>query len=159
VALVRARVRIGAPPPRVWELLSDWEGSGRWMVDTTSVEVLGLPREGAGTRVRAVSTIAGVALPDPMVVTRWEPERLIVVRHTGWPIRGIGWFELAPDGGGARVEWAEELDPPLGPLGEAGARLLRRPIERILSRSLTRLRDLAEAGNRAPEPGHSGRTS
>jgi len=144
MALFRVTTHIDAPPARVWALLVDWEGSSAWMVDATTVEVLGEQREGPGTRVRAVTRIAGLPLVDEMVVTTWEPERLLAVMHERWPIRGPAWFELSPDAGGTRFEWAEELDPPLGPLGELGGVVLRGPIERVLRRSLMRLRALAE---------------
>ena len=114
------------------------------MVDATTVEVLGAQRTGTGTRIRAVTTVARYPLVDEMVVTRWVPESLIEVLHEGWPIRGIAWFEMRADGDGTFFEWAEELDPPLGPLGELGAHVLRRPLERMLATSLAKLRRLAE---------------
>ncbi|MFN2613988.1 MAG: SRPBCC family protein [Actinomycetota bacterium] len=144
MAFFRVTARIEAPPSRVWEVLRDWEGSAGWMVDATTVDVLSPQREGAGTRVRAITRIAGVALTDVMIVTRWEPPRLLEVQHVGWPIRGLAWFELAPDAGATRFEWAEELDPPLGPLGELGGTVLRAPIERMLRRSLVKLRAVCE---------------
>jgi uncharacterized protein YndB with AHSA1/START domain len=142
--LLRVTTHMRAPVARVWELLCDWEGSAAWMVDATTVEVVGAQRAGVGTRIRAVTTVAGKPLTDTMVVSRWEPERLIEVVHEGWPIRGVAWFEIAPEGDGTAFEWAEELDPPFGPLGELGARLLRAPLERMLAKSLVKLRALAE---------------
>ena len=144
----RVLERIAAPPERVWALLEDWEGSAEWMVDATTVRVLGEPRRGVGTRIEAVTRIAGVPLTDRMEVVAWEEQRFITVRHHGWPIRGLAWFELRPDGaGGTWFEWAEELDPPLGPLGELGGRVLRRPIERVLAKSAGKLKALAERGS------------
>jgi uncharacterized protein YndB with AHSA1/START domain len=139
-------IHIDAPPERVWDVLADWEGSAAWMVDATVVEVVGTQREGVGTRVRAVTRIAGVPLTDKMIVTRWEPGSLIQVIHVGWPIRGPAWFELTPEGGGTLFHWVEELDPPLGPVGEAGARLLRRPIEGVLLASARRFANLVVPG-------------
>lgn len=145
MARFRVEAHIDAPPSRVWELLKDWEGSAAWMVDATTVEVLGEQRTGIGTRVRAVTRIAGIPLTDLMEVVGWEEGRLISVMHHGWPIRGLAWFALHPtEDGGTRFEWAEELDPPLGPLGELGGRVLRSPIERVLRKSLTKLKRLAE---------------
>lgn len=138
--------RIDAPVERVWELLADWEGSEAWMVDATTVEVVGEQREGIGTKVRAVTRIAGVPIEDRLVVTRWDEGRLIEVMHVGWPIRGLAWFEIAPRNGGTSFDWGEELDPPFGPLGELGGLMLRRPIERVLAKSATKLKRLAEAG-------------
>ncbi len=148
MAFFRVLTHIGAPVSRVWSLLEDWEGSAEWMVDATTVHVVGARRSGAGTVVRAVTRIAGVPLTDVMRVIEWQEERLMVVEHIGWPIRGIAWFELRPDGTATWFEWAEELDPPLGPLGELAGRLLRRPIEAVLRRSALRLKHLAETAPR-----------
>jgi uncharacterized protein YndB with AHSA1/START domain len=147
VARFRVAAEIAASPERVWTLLEDWEGSAAWMVDATTVEVVGSQRTGVGTRVRAVTKIAGLPITDIMEVVRWEQPRLLSVRHVGWPIRGLAWFEMRPaSGGGTWFEWVEDLDPPLGPLGELGGRILRPAIERVLRKSLTRLKQLAEAG-------------
>jgi uncharacterized protein YndB with AHSA1/START domain len=146
VAFFRVLAHIDAPASRVWRLLEDWEGSSAWMVDATTVEVLEGPKRGVGTRIKAVTDIAGVPLTDLMEVVGWVEERLITVMHHGWPIRGLAWFELRPaKDGGTWFEWAEELDPPLGPLGEIGGILLKRPIERVLRKSVTKLKQLAEA--------------
>jgi uncharacterized membrane protein len=145
VAFFRVLAHIDAPASRVWSLLEDWEGSSAWMVDATTVEVLEGPRRGVGTRVKAVTDIAGIPLTDVMEVVGWEEGHIITVMHHGWPIRGIAWFELrAAKDGGTWFEWAEELDPPLGPLGEIGGLLLKRPIERVLRKSALKLKQLAE---------------
>ncbi|MGH2793036.1 MAG: SRPBCC family protein, partial [Actinomycetota bacterium] len=135
-----------APPSRVWELLADWEGSAKWMVDATTVEVIGNQRTGVGTKIRAVTRIAGIPIEDRMRVVTWDEGRLISVMHVGWPICGLAWFEILPRGAGTWFEWSEELDPPLGPLGELGGLILRRPIERVLRKSALKLKQLAEAG-------------
>lgn len=147
MAFFRVLEHIDAPPARVWALLEDWEGSSAWMVDATSVEVLGEPRRGLGTRIRAVTDIVGIPLTDVMKVVGWEEERVVAMMHEGWPIRGLAWFEIRPsDRGGTWFEWAEELDPPLGPIGELGGLVLCRPIERVLRKSARKLKRLAEAG-------------
>jgi uncharacterized protein YndB with AHSA1/START domain len=147
VAFFRVLTRIDAPVERVWALLEDWEGSAAWMVDATTVEILGERRRGVGTRIRAVTRIAGVPLTDEMEVVAWDEPRRITVMHQGWPIRGLAWFELRVDDAGATwFEWAEELDPPLGPLGELGGAILRKPIQRVLAKSAAKLKRLAENG-------------
>lgn len=145
MAFLRAVTHVEAPPRRVWPLLADWERESEWMVDATTIEVVGERREGSGTRIRAITTIAGVPLPDEMIVERWEPERLILMRHVGRPIRGVAWFALAPTDHGTRFEWAEEIDPPFVPLGELGAAVLRDGLEGMLRRSVAKLKRLAEA--------------
>jgi len=149
MASFRTGTHIDAPPSRVWAVLCDWEGSAAWMVDATTVEVLGSRRTGVGTRVRAVTRIAGLPLVDEMEVVGWDEGRRIEVEHHRWPIRGRAWFTLEPSESGTRFEWGEDLHPPLGPLGEAGGRMLRRPIERVLRRSAAKLKALAE-GREAP---------
>jgi hypothetical protein len=82
-----------------------------------------------------------------MRVTRWEQGRVLEVTHLGRIITGTGAFELSdlPDGG-TRIGWWEEVDPPLGALGEWGARLVALPvIRRIFRRSLANLAARAEA--------------
>lgn len=146
MSLFRVTGMIDAPPSRVWDVLCDWEGSAAWMVDATTVEVLGPQREGVGTRVRAVTRVAGIPLTDQMVVIDWFPERLIQVRHERFPIIGPAWFALAPRNAGTHFEWGENLVPPLGKLGQAGAFVLRRPIEALLAKSLAKLKAVCEAG-------------
>lgn len=146
MAFFHVATQIDAPPARVWAILADWEGSEAWMVDATTVEVVGERRTGVGTKVRAITKIAGIPIEDRMLVVGWEEGRLITVRHVRWPIRGVAWFEISRADGGTRFEWAEELDPPLGVLGEVGGRILRRPIERVLAKSADKLKRLAEAG-------------
>lgn len=146
MSLFRAVTHIEAPPARVWALLTDWERSGSWMVDATTVEVLGDRRAGRGTRLRATTILAGVRLVDEMIVTGWEELRLVQVLHRRWPLRGVAWFEIRPTASGTWFEWAEELDPPFGPLGEIGGAVLRGPIERMLARSAARLKRAAESG-------------
>jgi hypothetical protein len=54
-----------------------------------------------------------------MVITEWDPPHRCVVRHTGAFVQGLGIFEvLALPQGRSRFVWAEQLDPPLGRLGQ-----------------------------------------
>ncbi|HEX9695905.1 MAG TPA: SRPBCC family protein [Actinomycetota bacterium] len=145
MSLFRVIAHIDAPPSRVWQVLRDWEGSAEWMVDMTTVEVIGERRDGPGTRVRSVTRIAGIPLTDEIVVTDWVPERLLQVRHEKFPIIGPAWFALAPAGRGTRFEWGENLRPPLGALGRIGGAILRTPIERVLARSLRKLKRVCES--------------
>jgi len=142
--LYRAQIAIDVPPARVWEALLDWEGSSRWMVPPTTVEVMGERTNQAGMRVHAVSRLGPLRLVDHMVVTDWVPEREIRVRHLGWPLRGDGIFRVEPEGRRARFVWIEDLVLPLGVVGELAGLLLRRPAERMLAASCRNLRGLLE---------------
>ena len=61
-------------------------------------------------------------------------------------IRGTGAFELAPDTDGTALTWWEEIDVPLGRLGEVSARLAVVPIvTHVFRRSLAGLKRVCES--------------
>ena len=142
--LYRASVRVNASPERVWDWLSDWDRSAQWILGTT-VDVVGEQREGVGARTRATTKIAVIRLIDEMTVTRWEPPRLIEVRHNRKPLLGDAWFEVVPVDGGTQVEWVEDLYLPFGWLGEIVGSVMRAPVEWGLRKSLSRMRALVES--------------
>ena len=146
---------IQAPPAVVWEVLTTWERQPEWMLDAKAVHVLTPERTGEGVTIRCPTNLLGITVQDVMRVTAWEQERLLEVTHLGRIITGSGAFELQPDGEDATVlTWWEEVDPPLGALGEWGASTLVLPIlRRIFTRSLNNLAALAEAEEQAARPG------
>ena len=148
MATVEVSVHIEEPAERVWSVLADWEGQPRWMQDARSVEVVGEQRTGSGVRLRVATDIAaGIVVSDEMVTTEWEPHRVIGVRHTGWLIRGVGAFELEPTPHGTLFTWWEEIDPPLGPLGDVATSIAVVPfVRRVFRRSLAALKQLCEQG-------------
>jgi hypothetical protein len=79
-------------------------------------------------------------------VTEWEEPARLGVTHLGKIITGSGAFDLVvlgPDR--TRVRWWEEIDPPLGAVGEWGASTFVLPvIQRIFRRSLANLGRIAE---------------
>jgi carbon monoxide dehydrogenase subunit G len=115
------RIDVEAPPERVWEVLTDWVGQGEWMV-ATDVETVGGPAQGVGGRLAART---GVPVPggrhlgllDTMVITKWDPPRLVEVQHTGRVIRGPGIFEIEPRGEHATFVWTERFYLPWGWFG------------------------------------------
>jgi carbon monoxide dehydrogenase subunit G len=120
------RVRVEAPPERVWAALTDWPAQGAWML-ATDVETVGGPAQGIGGRLAART---GVPLPwrrgrhlgvlDTMVITEWDPPRRVVVQHTGRIVRGPGIFEVRPSGETTEFVWTERLYLPFGLLGTLG---------------------------------------
>lgn len=121
-------VDVDAAPERVWAALVDWARQGEWML-ATDVRPVGGDAQGVGGRLAATTGVRlggrrrGVL--DRMEITRWEPPRLVEVRHTGRVVRGGGVFEVRPRGGHATFVWTELLDLPLGPLGRLGWPLVR----------------------------------
>ncbi|MDQ1630158.1 MAG: hypothetical protein QOC80_130, partial [Frankiaceae bacterium] len=75
------RIDIDAPPERVWEVLTDWVGQGAWMIATDVRTVNGPAQEVGGRLVaRPGLPLPGgrhVGLLDTMVITRWDPPRLV----------------------------------------------------------------------------------
>jgi hypothetical protein len=135
----------------VWDVLTRWEEQPRWMLDAKEVHVTSPHREGLGVELRCPTNLLGFTVQDTMVVTGWEEGRLLEVTHTGRIITGRGAFELSdlPDGG-TRIGWWEEVDPPLGAIGELGARVFALPIiRRIFRRSLRNLAARAEDSQRS----------
>jgi hypothetical protein len=141
-----ASIHIDASPERAWDWLRAWERSSQWMIGTT-VEVLSKSGEGIGARVRAVTSLVGLKLVDVMTVTRWEPLSRIEVRHERWPLQGIAWFGVRPEGSGARVEWVEDITVPFGLLGRIVASVLRAPVQWGLGLSLKKLKRRVEASS------------
>lgn len=138
--------RASAPRAVVWGVLTHWERQPEWMLDAKAVEVLTPHRTGTGVTIRCPTRLLGVTVDDVMRVTGWRAEELLEVTHLGRVITGSGAFELSDaPGGGTIVRWWEEVDPPLGALGEWGATTLLRPVlAQIFARSLARLARLAE---------------
>lgn len=159
MARIEERVRIEAPVPRVWAVLTDWEGQARWMGDARSVTVLTPRREGLGVVIRAETDLFGLVVSDDMEVTEWgAPSEddaqgaVIGIRHLGRLIRGVGAFELQalPDGA-TRFTWWEEVEAPFGELGDTVAAAVIVPwVSRVFRGSLAALKRVCEEGAGQP---------
>jgi hypothetical protein len=147
MARIEACVDIHAPVERVWDVLVDWEGQPRWMVDARRVTVLSPHREGLNVLVRCLTGLKPpLVVADDMITTEWYEHSTIGVRHLGKLIRGYGAFDLEPVPTGTRFVWWEEVDPPLGLIGEAVTSMLIVPlVNRLFQASLARLKALCEA--------------
>lgn len=137
----------------VWELVTDWERQGDWMLEARDFVVVSDRREGVGVEAEATVRIGGVTTRDRVRVTRWEPCRLLAIEHLGW-VSGAAEIHLTPvRGGGTHVYWREELHPPLGIAGAVGLSAFRPLMARVFRRDLRVLDDLARARSRAPGVG------
>jgi len=145
-----------APRAVVWDVLTRWEGQSDWMLDAKAVHVTSAHRTGLDVEILCPTNLFGLTVQDRMRVTGWDEPRYLEVTHLGRIITGTGAFELtelSPDR--TRIDWWEEVDPPLGAFGEFGARLVVLPfVRRLFRRSLANLAALAEAevGRRGPGP-------
>jgi hypothetical protein len=151
MARVEATTHIEASPERVWEVLVDWEGQAAWMVDADSVTVLSPHREGPDVTIRALTRLGPAAVRDDMAVTDWQEHRLIAIRHLGLLIRGVGAWELTPTAHGTRFVWWEELELPLGQLGELAGNAIVAPwVKRNFRASLAGLKRVCESSSARP---------
>jgi hypothetical protein len=141
------RIDVDAPPDRVFTAVTDWARQGEWMF-ATDVRTVDGPAQGLHGRMAART---GVPLPggrhvgvlDTMIITRWEPPRLVEVQHTGRIVRGPGTIEIEPSGAGSTLVWSERLWLPYGVLGVVGYAVIRPFFVAGVRRSLRRFAEFA----------------
>ena len=140
-------IDVDASPEQVWAALVDWERQGDWML-ATHVRTVDGPAQRLHGRLAART---GVPLPggrrlgvlDTMIITKWDPPRLVEVQHTGRIVRGPGTFEVAPQGAGSLLTWTEQLWLPFGLLGQLGWPLVEPAAVAGIRLSLHRFADFA----------------
>lgn len=139
------------PPDVVWRLITDWEKQDRWMLEARDFVVTSSHREGVGVEGEATVSIGGITTRDRIVVTAWEPHRLLAIEHHGW-VSGAAEMRLTSLGPeSTHLFWQERLYPPMGALGGLGISLFKPVMLRIFKRDLKVLAALtrAETLNRA----------
>jgi hypothetical protein len=139
------RVDVNAPPETVFAAATDWERQGEWMLGTT-VRVRRGDGRSVGSQLEAVTGIRGIGVTDSMQITVWEAPARCEMRHLGRVVRGTGIFAVQPHGGeAATFEWTEQLELPLGVLGELAWPLVRPVFGWGLRRSLDRFADFCRS--------------
>ncbi|HEY8479639.1 MAG TPA: SRPBCC family protein [Spirillospora sp.] len=140
---VHAEAVADAPAERVFDVLTDWSRHHEWMPFTRA--------EGGdkiGDELVGWTGVGPVGFRDTMVITEWRQGRRVAVRHTGRVVRGEAFFDVAPEGSGSRIVWAELLDLPLGPLGRAGWIAAGPVVKAFMGLCLRRLAALSQASYR-----------
>ncbi|HEX2240938.1 MAG TPA: SRPBCC family protein [Actinomycetota bacterium] len=134
------------PPEVVWELLTDWDHLGDWMLEGSDFEVISSDRTGVGVRAQATISIGGLRTRDVIEVTIWEPPSVLQIAHLGW-VQGTGTLELTPlTTSETRLDWREELrNPQLGAIGSLGLTAFRPLMRRVFERDLRVLEGLVRA--------------
>jgi carbon monoxide dehydrogenase subunit G len=143
------RIRIAAPPERVWKVLTDWERQASWMPDVAWIRPLGPERE-LGARFQVKTKIFGVPLATDLVeVTAWVPPRRLAIRHVGvvvgtgeWSLESV---QLEPVRDETIFTWIESFHMRV-PLISGLALRVYSPWQRwMLRRSMRNLKRLAES--------------
>ncbi|MDQ6711262.1 MAG: SRPBCC family protein [Candidatus Dormibacteraeota bacterium] len=137
---------IAASPSTVWRYLVDWEGLHRWMSELSALRITSTRREGVGVEGEATVRIGGISTTDRIRVTRWVPPEELTIAHLGW-VSGAGVMRCRQAPAGTAFTWRETLQPPLGPLGALGMRILKPLIRTTFAADVRRLKDLVESGS------------
>ncbi|WP_433657626.1 SRPBCC family protein [Nocardia sp. CA-128927] len=147
--VVTVGAEISAAPQRLWDLLTDWENQGEWMREASDFEVLSPQRSGIGVTVATTVRIGGIATRDRIRIDVWQPpdrsgSSHLGIVHLGW-IKGRGDIRLTElPNARTRLDWTEQLQPPLGLAGAAGMRLFAPLFACTFRRDLALLGALAE---------------
>ena len=120
-------VDVPADPQTVFAAMTDWERQHEWMLGTR-VRATEQGGEGVGGGIAAFTGVGPLGFWDTMTITRWERPRVVEVDHTGKLVRGIGVFRVERAASGSRFVWREEVDLPLGRLGQWGWALVVKPV-------------------------------
>lgn len=139
---LRASVVIGAPCPKVFELICEPERLPEWNVSVERAR-RAVPNEpvGPGTRAIFSGRLLGQPLESETEVIEFEPPRLLCTRAIRGP-RLSTRFELETLGDGTCVYVEVRGEVPGGPIGE---RLAEGFLRNELTTSLQRLRILGES--------------
>ncbi len=150
---IDSTIELPGSPELVWTLLTDWERQGDWMLEASDLVVVSDNREGIGVTAEATVKIGGISTRDRIRVDVWEPPHHLGIEHLGW-VAGRGDLKLIKlDNDRTRLDWREELRPPLGILGAVGMRLFVPLMARIFRRDAQVLADLVQlaAAGRYPK--------
>lgn len=146
-------VDIGAPVERVWAAAVDWRGQDRW-VPMTTVRAGKQSGIAVGGEIAAYTGVGPVGFLDTMTITRWDTGRRVDVLHTGSFVRGIGILAVKPLGANrSRFYWAEDLDLPLGIVGQIGWQFLKPGLSVVMRSALGKFASLVEAGELGAQQG------
>ncbi len=143
-ASVVADVILDVPVEQAWAAVVDWDRQSEWVLGSR-VRATTNGGVGLGGGIEAFTGLAAgrggrLGVLDTMVIIEWEPPNRCTVRHTGRAVRGTGVFEVfALPGGRSRFVWSEELDLPLGRLGQLGWPLVRPVVTAGVKLSLNKL--------------------
>ena len=105
----------------MWAVIEPIETHVEWMADAESITFTGEQHRGVGTRFECRTRIGPFRTNDRMVVTEWEPGRVMGIEHHGL-FTGTGRFTLDAVGPEhTRFTWTETIHFPWWMGGAVGA--------------------------------------
>jgi uncharacterized protein YndB with AHSA1/START domain len=143
---------IEAPPPRIWEVLSDPDSYGYWVVGSKHIRDADPAWPATGTRFHHTLGFGPLTANDHTVALESQPDRLLKMRAKARPLgTAIVTLRIEPEGSGSRVTMTE--DP-----GDSLTAFVFNPLTHLAVRgrnveSLDRLRELAEGSGEHPDKG------
>lgn len=141
-------VDVPADPQTVFDAMTDWDRQHEWMLGT-KVRAGAGGGKGVGGEIAAFTGIGPIGFWDTMTITKWDDPRVVEVDHTGDLVRGKGVFRVEQHGTGSRFVWREEVDPPLGKLGQIGWYVVKPLLAAGVALSLRRFARFAASGRSA----------
>jgi uncharacterized protein YndB with AHSA1/START domain len=139
---VTASTHIALTPEQVWDVVMDPEQLDKWVTIHRRLLSADEPPPRVGFKMDQQIHLRGVSLHVHWTLAECSRGELAVWEGRG-PARSRAHTEyvLAPEDGGTRFDYRNELKPPLGPLGAVVSRALvgGMPV-REATRSLERLR-------------------
>ena len=142
----RRSITIGRPVAEVFALLSDYANYPAFMPNVRDMEIL------PGLRHRwTMVGPGGIGVPVRDAITQLVPAEFVAWEsEPGSTLPYAGAALFGASGSGTRVEARMSYGPPLGAVGDGGARLLGQDPGRQLWDILTRARDYLESGQFRP---------
>jgi hypothetical protein len=139
-------VDIAAPAQQVFNAVVDWRGQDRW-IPLTTVRAGRQAGIAVGGEIAAYTGIGPIGFLDTMTITRWDVPHRVDVLHTGNVVKGIGIMTVRSlDAQHSRFYWAEELEVPLGIVGQIGWQLIKPGFGIGMKAALKRFANLVEQG-------------
>ena len=139
-------VDIAAPAQEVFNAVVDWRGQDRW-VPLTTVRAGRQAGIAVGGEIAAYTGVGPIGFLDTMTITRWDVPHRVDVLHTGNVVKGIGIMTVRPiDAENSRFYWAEDLEVPLGIVGQIGWQLVKTAFAFGIKAALKRFANLVEKG-------------
>ena len=150
--MARNDTHIDAPPERVFEILSDPDNYGYWVVGSKRIRDADPGFPAVGTKFHHTVGFGPVEVDDHTSVLESHPPRRLKLQAKARPLgTATVTMEIEPENGGSRVTMIE--DP-----GDRLTALVFNPLTHLLVRgrnveSLDRLRELAEGDGEHPDTG------